>query len=356
MFKNEYGWLHYTPTSRYILPEICRVAGADAVMDPHGSRKAFKRRLYYLHWPGQMFGGRTASHPSQADGESVKLDSKSIVVEGEFLTDQQDSACVPAIFVYNWKRLKEDPNAEPDEKVRKHLDDPEHSDAFLTDWLLESLFRRELLPDAEHMPTQIAYHLAINSDHYGGVHYPVAGVPIKYIKQVVNAAFVLDSNALAALQYLKWLAESHWKHPMLTHFDTAVRDQLLDVAITPTEQFFKLLFDYQYDFRTRWYARMEKAVNERIAFYLHWVGQGRGGMDNWRRRSDLHDEGMLAKRNLLGESVADLFQSLDAFDYGKTMPYCHQEMINPAERLVLDEGASDELLEQSKINEETKSE
>jgi hypothetical protein len=142
----------------------------------------------------------------------------------------------------------------------------------------------------ETLPVSIAYHLAVNHHTYfPEAHdpnhpnyglttrifpYSVGALWADRLNQVLHARFALDAEALAAVRYLKWMAESHWGHPLLNGFDTMVRDKLLALSEVGVQLYFWMLQDYIYDPDTRYWAKTDdKYCWWQLAGYLFWTGR-----------------------------------------------------------------------------------
>jgi len=248
----------------------------DAPFHRRGAVKpAFVRKQWVLRWPGTVTGRPPEVH-------------------------------IPSPIVRQW------PNCE------------ELSDSILPGGrTIENILMQDLIPK-ENTPEAVAYFLAINHKMYHpqkGVQYDVAGLPAKIVQEVVDAVFAFDQDALAALRYLKWLAEGHRYFPLFRSFDTNVREQLMGVAEKAAQLFFYLAFDYQYDPETKWYARDRKWF-DRCATYLHWVG--RTGQGLYRSHAGLDPQHDTA----LGERWPDMkavFESLDKWDLWKMRQYQHED-------------------------------
>lgn len=113
------------------------------------------------------------------------------------------------------------------------------------------------------LPEVIAYHLAINHKRYN-VETSIAGLPHLWVRRVLDAEFTIEPEYLTALKYLKWLAESHIHHPLLTNFDTNVRETLMGINEKAANLYFYLLGDCLYNKNHTWHL---------VASYLHWVGR-----------------------------------------------------------------------------------
>jgi len=245
MFYENGGWLHYKPFDTYRLPEIVVDPGETAsFIRKEGKNRSsgFEKKLYKLQWPGKN--------------------------ESEFEN-------IPTEFLEHWPYMNWP-------KCR-------NSSAYSLDYLLVT----DSLPVERDMPENIAYHLAVNHDRLAVTHkrlfpgqkvkYAVAGLPAKDVQKVLDAQFALDGHAIAALKYLKWVAETHRPHPLLQGFDTMIREELSGLGEKATELYFYLLCDYLYDSGAKWYARIPNF--HRLLRYFHYVG--RTGRDRYRYVSGL---------------------------------------------------------------------
>lgn len=125
------------------------------------------------------------------------------------------------------------------------------------------------------LPEKVAYHAAVGLRR----EVPVGNLPGRVVQSVVDARFALDANYHAAAVYLKWLAESHTDHPLLTGFDTGVRDRLHRISVEATRLYFYMLGDQLYDEQARFYARGDLSDWwDQLATYLFWVGRTGSGL------------------------------------------------------------------------------
>ena len=132
------------------------------------------------------------------------------------------------------------------------------------------------------LPDSLAYHLAVNADHYfkTGIDisdrypHPVGGLNSERLGQILTARFALDDQAIAALNYLRWMAEGHYRHPLLTGFDTMVRERLMDLSTTCTQMYFWMLQDYLYDSDNHYWVKAEwKQHWHQLTGYMFWLGR-----------------------------------------------------------------------------------
>ena len=296
MFTLQAGWLHYRPFSKYQLPtpyydepEGDRDGNVIEVpfVDRRTNKELFKKKLWHLHWPGQV------------------SDSKA------------RNAQIPAEVVERWPDFK--PN--PDEGQSHYT--------------VAEVLEKGWLPE-DALPEDIAYHIAVNYKELGfsEVPYPVCGLPAKRVQQLLDARFTLDHKAHAALTYLKWVAEGHRTHPLLQGFDTNVRETLMGLNHEAVRLYFYLLSDYLYDFEAQWWARDGKRLWRPMAIYFHWVGRtGQGLYDDFAGFSDTDWMTNQAQAGL--EEAPDLREQLEAWDLWKHRAYNHDgskdELLGPVE-------------------------
>jgi len=233
------GWLRYHPNSTYKLPRIVRVEEKDEEGRWRNVSATFTRRggeswevpLYLLEWPGfQEKGG---------DDE------------------------IPTEICYNWPG------------VQKYENDRNQGGSHMS---LRTLLENHLVPDEP--PETVAYHLAVNQHIYGDAKFPVAGLPVRRVNQVLNARFAINERYYAALQYLMWHAEGHRHHPLFSGaFDTVVREKLVNLSHESVRLFFYMLGDCQYDPESEWYSRGDcKHWWDNLATYFHFVGRTGTGL------------------------------------------------------------------------------
>jgi hypothetical protein len=134
----------------------------------------------------------------------------------------------------------------------------------------------------------IAYWLAVNASslHLDPAATPlgleelpaVAGMPAARVFRAVDRIFRLDQAAIRAEAHVAWLAHSHWDNELFRPFDTAVRDELAQIAVGAVRVWFKFLSDYLWDVESQRFEPGEtKAQWARDASYLFWVGRvGKG--------------------------------------------------------------------------------
>ncbi len=330
IFTVDSGWLGYYPFRSYKLPRLVYVTerevlgeeagGADVV---YGNEKRVKvpfinkaghvmytRQLYRLEWPGEM----SLATLSTKHGTDVIQE------------DWEDQ--VPASILKNlpgfehtkqWARTPKPDGTWYSLMMMLHVND-------------------DKLP--ERLPVAMAYHLAVNRALYhpegatkrkvsieeleailsnentpsvemtsdGALRrlttwakHPVGALSPFRVDEVLNARFTPDAEYLAALRYLKWVAEGHWKHPLLTGFDTSVRETLMGLSHEAAWLYFYTLSDCMYDTEKHYWLHGEiKFLWCRLATYLHYIGRvGRANPISLSKidppegvRSDLVTEGL----------------------------------------------------------------
>ncbi len=111
----------------------------------------------------------------------------------------------------------------------------------------------------------------------------MAGLPFDVAHFVVAQRFAIDQDHYAAIEYLKWHAESHRHHPLLQEFDTAVREDLMSLSRESALLFFQLLRecilppkDATRDLGTPYGRKMAEWAE--LAAYLHFVDRTGDGM------------------------------------------------------------------------------
>jgi hypothetical protein len=147
------------------------------------------------------------------------------------------------------------------------------------------------LPADTILPPHLSYSLAINRGLYTGgkVRFSHVGLPPSAIDKILNTTFLMDRYYWAAARYLKHLSETHWPHPLLTSFDTCIRDMLLSPTQEMVRSFFSLLQDCIYNPETRYHARYGDGLKESwdtIAGYFFWT-TGKTGLGLRFRNVDL---------------------------------------------------------------------
>lgn len=249
------GWLSYTPFHHYRLPEIVYKPRPGEDDDGNPSRVefipkdngevAFTQTRYRLRWPGEQ-------------------------------TEIRDDG-IPVSIVQHWpsdsaKELMQDIEKAKTENTGKGL---------YEDIPLSSILKKNMLPPPDEIPEDIAYHLAVNHRLYfgnKGVRYPLAGLPARRVQQILNLTFALDEKHVSALRYLKWVSETHHRHPLLQGFDTNVRETLMGLSHKAAALFFYLICDCQYDEESHWWARHENRIPYQMPLYMHWIGRTGQGL------------------------------------------------------------------------------
>jgi len=253
-------WLEYAPLKRHALPELVyanpdlgdeamdavfvrrgrkgfsgatTLSSSEAASRPHGNDEEdvmFRRRLYRLEWAGAHFHG-------------------------------DDS--LPCELLQHWGgAVAARAGALPNDARIPFVD------------MLVLRGNDNLLHE---LPEKVAYHAAIGLRR----EVPVASLPSRIVHSVIDARFALDAKYHAAAVYLKWLAESHTDHPLLTGpgFDTAVRDRLDRISVEATRLYFYMLGDQLYDEQARYYGRGDFSDWwDQLATYLFWVGRTGSGL------------------------------------------------------------------------------
>jgi len=316
MFRLQGGWLKYRPQDTFKLPRIVE-ATHEVVTAAHGPGPVIDeshrepitvplcdksgnvratRKLYRLQWPGEL-RTRRDEQGLRVPGEVHWDDEVPKAILGnldfrEVDRKWREAAAADAVGVY----------VKP-EAIRHRHPEVEELLASSTSCSLRDLVCRGPLPLPDELPSEIAYHLAVNARHYypeergkPSVHdlagildgaevptakharHPVRALPEARVEQVLSSRFALDQSALATLNYLKWMAEGHQEHPLLRNFDTCIGDRLHQMAVTPTQLYFWLLQDYLYDMEKRYWQRGESRHHWwQLAGYLFWVGRTGGG-------------------------------------------------------------------------------
>jgi len=303
MFFVKDAWLRYEPFNHYRLPEIVPQPYTGSYgTTPHTvalftdkttGKLAFKRPLYRLKWPGERNGGHN-------DG-------------------------IPSTIMQHW------PNAQS-RRIKKINDDNAKTPLIkggpvdaVKPISLSSLLSQEMLPPDDQIPEAIAYHLAVNHKLYfpnAGVQFPIAGLPARRVQQVFDSTFALDDKALAALRYLKWMAEGHHKHPLLQDFDTTVKETMGILGQTATELFFFLLYDCQYDMEKGWWAKGDRGLAFQIPLYMHWVG--RTGMGLYADHATIPPGARHCSDPSWDERYPDVLDQLKRWNMDKMRGYMHE--------------------------------
>lgn len=278
MFDICCGWLRYIPFERYELPRL------EAIEAPDGNRRRgnfkdqrtgkiiFNRKLYRLHWAGQLASAKALPNVR-----------------------------IPDELLQSWPTF-----------AGKNVES-------LTSTEVSDLLAKQLIPDSA--PESLAYHLAVNRHWYAPegnakasqVVSSVAALPARCVDEVLDGTFAVDDRALATLQYLKWHAESHHHHPLFMGFDTCIREELMTLSGQAAALYFKLLEDYLYDFNRQWWAEHNSARTlwPHFALYLHWVGRTGTGLYANKEHSGLYPGSSSAHvEKCVQEDYLDLLKNL----------------------------------------------
>jgi len=244
MFHIECGWLCYDPFKNYHLPDLilCEVDTPGGKHDykdapfirPRTNEVVFTRKLYELRWPG-TYGSRTPETTIP------------IRILRHWPWEGQSSLFVASLATKGPVTLNS----------------------------IYAALPREL-------PDSVAYHLSVNHIHYQdpgehedpGIRFPVGGLHEMFVQRILDARFAVDDKHFAALSYLKWVAETHYRHPLLHDFDTSIREMLMGLSHKAAKLYFQLLQDCLYDETTHWWSRRDfKPDWWRFALYFHWLGR-----------------------------------------------------------------------------------
>lgn len=223
------GWLTYRPIWNGKLPRLCPLkAGSEdskvPFVRPKSGEEMFRRDLYALDWPGADTGKTSDSDTDQVPFEICR-------------------------HWINWKPFGE------------------------MDSSLVSLWHRGVMPDEP--PECVAYHIAVNHSDFPKAAFPVAGLPYRRVRTVLDAEFALTAEQYACLQTLQWTAESYRHHPALQGAgDTMAREKMSELGYKAQELYFWLLGDCRYDSEQKFYYRgADKKWWAKMAHYLWLVGR-----------------------------------------------------------------------------------
>lgn len=269
---NSSGWLHYAPLKNHKLPSL--LYANDALGEDETDAVFVRRGRKGWSAVTGMSPEEAASRPKDDDEEDVMFRRRLYRLDWAGLDSAKRGGddSLPCELLQHW-------GGEIAEAARRQL--RESPSARMPMWDVMAMRHKEGL--LHQLPEAVAYHVAVNS---GVIHEnrgtlavpvcPVAKLPGPLVQEVVHARFALDADYNAAATYLKWLAETHWEHPLLHRvgFDTAVRDHLTNISVEATRLYFYMLGDTLYDEQTHYYAR--GPVSEwwdRLACYLFWVGR-----------------------------------------------------------------------------------
>lgn len=183
---------------------------------------------------------------------------------------------------------------------------PTWPEASRTSRKLSELYEKNLIPrNPGHI---VGYHLAIHRESFRAAgsteespraRYGVGALEPEMVDYLMDTRFAMDKGARATANYLKWMAESHRRHPLFRFYDTVIRDELHEICETFTFAYFRFISDYIYDFETERWARGEKKYAfKHLASYLHWLSRTGSGLVlrfarlqplPWRLRDDCGD-------------------------------------------------------------------
>ncbi len=279
----EGGALRYSPWRRDAdaIPSLTYAFGDESVVEikrPGSGRVMFQRRLYRLSWAGEVSGDVVV--PADVVGEWVTRERLAALFKSR---GAGEAPGFPLSFLIEQKALPADPQKE------------------------------------------IAYHIAVNRERYGGkALFPVAALPAARIDSVLDARFALDEEAYGAVQYLKSLAESHRPHPMLAHFDTNVRDELLKISEVARGLYFYLLGDYLYDADKQYHSRdPDRGWWPKLACYLSWVGHT--GVGLYEDHAGLPTSDGVRALERFEEELPDVLQQLRLWEGTELAPGANEK-------------------------------
>lgn len=280
---NGSGWLEYAPLRHHKLPSLVY---ANSSLGDDETDAVFVRRQR------KGWSGATSMSPEDAAGRAKKDDEEDVMFRrrlyrldwagmnsvariGHHHRNGDDS--LPCELLQHW-------SGEIAETARLKLR-ADGSSARMT--MLDVMALRDREGLLEQLPESVAYHIAV-ARQGDPLMCPVANLPGMVVRSVIDARFALDANYQASTTYLKWLAETHWEHPLLQGFDTAVSEHLTNISTEATRLYFYMLGDTLYDKETQFYARGPVSQWwDRLACYLFWVG--RTGMGLYSRFADWPD-------------------------------------------------------------------
>jgi len=107
-------------------------------------------------------------------------------------------------------------------------------------------------------------------------------LPDKYEKLLEEAHFIIDRKALDTIEYLLNEAPVQRYMPLYRHYDTSVRETLMELGAEFLHKAVYLISDYYFDKEKGYYSRMSdgflpKYVIASLAIYKYWCGRtGRG--------------------------------------------------------------------------------
>lgn len=111
-------------------------------------------------------------------------------------------------------------------------------------------------------------------------------LPDKYEKVLEDAHFIIEPKALEAIEYLLNEAPVQRYMPLYRHFDTSVRETLMEIGAEMLHKAIYLITDYYFDTEKGYYSRMSdgylpKYVIASLAIYKYWCGRTGRGLQ-WR--------------------------------------------------------------------------
>ena len=272
MFQvNEYGRLFYHRRGHFELPRVVRVYQEEDTDYPRAVEVPRTRRdgslienlpLYKLEWPDEV------TTPQEIPTEWLTLPAqRDRGYRGPDLGEGNASARHSLSDLVRQDCL---PVEDCDPLIVKHLAANR-----------ELYFSREVPDDTrsslvgEPRPTRLEVL---------DFPYNLNGIAPAHVSAVFDASFALDEGYLPAIKYLKWIAETHWPHPLLSGFDTMVRDHLLNRPKAAVDDFFFMLGDRYFQPDRNYEV---SALWRRLARYYFWTRNTGGGLV-WRY-SDLEN-------------------------------------------------------------------
>ena len=187
----------------------------------------------------------------------------------------------------------------PGDKVGVPPNAPGSWDDWETDW------------EGTALPESLAYHMAVNAVGGDGFKVPpVAGLSGVRVSQVLNACFSFPGEVRSTLEYLKWLAEGHWEHPLFQGFDNLTEGggtqgvMLAGIQREAVRAYFRVLATFRHEDGFQDNLEPSHETWARLATYLHWVG--RVAPVDYHRFADI--ELAVAAPGL--EDLADVVQSI----------------------------------------------
>lgn len=303
MFDTSHGWLRYKPHAHFSLPEIVQVNDIEVTASHHepgigqviddfkeihvkvpfcdkSGNVKFTRPLYQLRWPGQYQDSPIPGKQFALNDQiPIQIASNLGVYPHRIEVAQRSVECLAAARKQLGGKAKASDVEDLALSLMAEIPPSLEQEISLKALVLEGL--------PEVLPTPIAYHLAVNHHVYfpkamkvqESFPHPVGALNADRLEQVLHARFAMDPEAVATCQYLKWMAEGHWDHPLFKGFDTMVREHLMDIAVTIVQMYFWMLQDYVYDHDSRYYAKDESKYHwAKLAGYLFWINRTGGGL------------------------------------------------------------------------------